>query len=99
MPYFWATPRISRCPGRAPPLAGLRGWSRSLGRLPLALVPTADLALGRSLLWHDHELLEQHGPRIDIDVPALRLRPPGRPRFGPGTAAAPRGPRRRRALG
>src|SRR3954469_12963587 len=36
----------SRCPGRAPPPAGLRGPSRRLGRLPLALVPPA-LALGR----------------------------------------------------
>src|SRR3954451_19826513 len=50
----------SRCPGRASPLAGLRGPSRRLGRLPLALVPAA-LALGGLL----PELLEEGAPRVD----------------------------------
>src|SRR4051812_23650331 len=53
----------SRCPGRAPPLAGLRGSSRRLGELPLALVPTAALALGGLL----PELLEEGAPRVDVD--------------------------------
>src|SRR3954465_14265440 len=52
----------SRCPGRAPPPAGLRGPSRRLGGLPLALVPAA-LAFGGLL----PELLEEGAPRVDVD--------------------------------
>src|SRR3954469_3964505 len=44
-----------------------------LGRLPLALV-----RLARDFL---HEPLQQHGPRVDVDEPALVTRPRRRPRI------------------
>src|SRR5919199_1095791 len=39
-----------------------------------ALLPLPALALGRLLLRHLHELLEEHGPRVDIDVLTHRRR-------------------------
>src|SRR3954453_23010425 len=78
----------SRCPGRAPPPAGLRGPSRRLGRLPLALVPAA-LAFGGLL----PEFLEEGAPRVDVDhgdastLPDLALdRAPGASAVAPGRA-------------
>src|SRR4029079_7464323 len=56
-----------------------------LGRLPLALVRPA-----RDFL---HEPLQQHGPRVDVDEPALVTRPRRRPRIGsrrPGLPALAR---------
>src|SRR4051794_28293499 len=87
----------SRCPRRAPLLAGLRGPSRSLGRLPLALVPAAALALGGLL----PELLEEGAPRVDVDhgdasppldhaldrAPGAAAAATGRARLAPGAAA------------
>src|SRR4051812_16035098 len=76
--------QASRCPGRAPPLAGLRGPSRRLGRLPLALVPTFALALGGLL----PELLEEGAPRVDVDhgdASTLVIAPLSVP-FGPSAA-------------
>ena len=67
-----STARNSASPGTRPRAPEIRPLL-PLGRLPLALVRPA-----RDVL---HEPLQQHGPRVDVDEPALVTRPRRRPRI------------------
>src|SRR4051795_9515991 len=97
----------TRSRGRAiPPAADgcvtRRGWSASPTADRPALLALAALATGRHTLFrHLRELLEQHGPRVDVDGPAFPVRLPRRARRlrrGPPCPAPPARAVHRRSL-